>query len=507
MKGGQKTAEVNEGGLKSRCSCISKDNIVAKHNCAANTSKYLPLNGDCSTKVISYYSPMLFSFSQMTESIELNHNHSNLKFWKQRDAHESTYYRNENLLGDREDHNRGEKLEILQVNEMNKSDCTLQASNLQGDEVRNSIIELLRSKLLKSRFFSINELHKMKNVRMDNEIAFSPQGMERISTSLKKMTSPQFLSLCTGEKHASKSIQNFIEASDCDRIQHVFSLIIQTTPDLIMNPLGNYVLQVAAQRSEAVASNLEEYCKHNLEYLCSNEYASRVMQSLVEISSNFRRTVLEWACLNLGLLLETLPSVFLLTAALMASRHPAELASVRETLLSSNAKQYSHHRYFKRILMSFIDKCSFDDIALVCNTYRINRDFYGYLNDKFGAFILIAVIRRGFKPTTDILLNAIKEDMIGLYHTKFFKFVFYRLAKESYLRRPILEAILGMGNDNMRAATDSKASCLFFCYLVVSVATEDLLPTSLHFKKVVHSQEQLRGLLFNFVQQFKLRDC
>lgn len=206
----------------------------------------------------------------------------------------------------------------------------------------------------------------------------------------------------------------------------------------------------------------------------------------------------------MGLLLEALPAVFLLTAAISVAQHPEELACIRDHLLSNSARQYVHHRYFKRILMSFIDKCHFEEIAAVCELYQIDQSFYSLLNDKFGAFILIAVIRRGYQPTTEILLSCIREDIIGLYGTKFFKFVYYRLGRDTDLKGPLLDAVLRMSQENVRAATGSRASCLFFSYLIASVASEDLghALRQIH-SRLMDSTEQLRELLCTISQQYK----
>ena len=429
MKTNVDSNEMNNVGLKNRCSFIPAIKPGSKANCLIGAQKRHQGHCECQSKIVPYFRNQVFS--QMRASVEMNHRNDNLRFWKQKAASEVRICRNSNGVYENTSLNRA--LDSLDTNKaLGAKDSRHQCTNQILEKAQKSFIELLRGKLLKSRFFSINELHKTKNVKVEiDQAVFSSQGIERISISIEKMTADTFLNLCNAEKHASRSIQYFIEASQPEKIQHVFNLINLIIPELITNPLGNYVLQVAAQRSSLVALKLEQYCKENINRLCSDEYASRVMQTLVEIRLSFRKCVLQWASENLKILLEALPSVFLLTAALIATQQPSELICVREKILSSCSKQFFQSRYFKRILMSFIDKCHFSDISSVCEVYRINQDFYLYLNDKFGAFILIAVIRRGFQLTTDLLFDSIREDIMGLYHTKFFKFVFYRLGKEA----------------------------------------------------------------------------
>jgi len=498
-----RTDELNTGGVRCRCSCISQDRTARHDHRAVSKSKCLSKYCKSPSKLVPYVPKIVFS--SMYAFVDQNHSYANLRFNKvdlQEDAPEMRVNldRNSDQV-----YFRGERLESTNSEAGGGAISQPPATIYTIEELRNFLIEKLRFRLLRSRFFSINEIHKAKNIRVEPDlIAFSTQGVERITLSMAKMGTSQFVTLCNSDKHTSRSIQNYIEASSSENMIHVFKLINSSIDKLIVNPLGNYVLQVAVKRSNLVASELEHYCSRNITRLCSDEYASRVMQTLTEVSSTFRYNVLFWASENLGLLLEALPAVFLLTAAMTVARHPEELACIRDKLLSSSARQYVSYRYFKRILMSFIDKCHFEDISGVCDLYKINKNFHNFLNDKFGAFILIAVIRRGFGSTTKLLLNCIQKDILGLYGTKFFKFVYYRLGRDTELKGPLVDAVLSMGSENVQAATGSRASCFFYCYLIASVAGEELTPLLLQMSETIDDYPQLRDLLLNATQEYKI---
>lgn len=495
----------NTEGYQNSCLCFSQNKttrhvhrMAGKSNCLSNYCKRLPT-------VFPYVSKEFFAI--MYESIDQNHTYENLRFnpFDSQDdtpARMADLVRNQGSLND-----EGQRFCYTKIKARGANTGKPLAKNYQTENVRDNLIEMLRLRLLKSRFFSINEMHKAKDARAEqDEVDFYPQAIEQISISMTKMGVSQFVSLCNTEKNTSRSIQNLIEASTQDQMLHAFKLIGSSIAQLIVNPLGNYILQVAARRSSLVASELEHYCSNNIAGICSNEYASRVMQTLTEVSLTFRKSVLIWASENLGFLMEALPAVFVLTAAASLAQHPEELDCIRKTLLSSRARQYVHFRYFKRILMSFIDKCHFDDVSRVCELYKINKNFHYFLNDKFGAFILIAVIKRGFKPTTSLLYKYIRNDILGLYNTKFFKFVYYRLGIDAELKIPLLDAVLRMSPEKVLAATESRASCFFFCYLIASVASEDLASTLLHLQDQIQNYEKFRAILCAIAQQYRIRN-
>lgn len=358
------------------------------------------------------------------------------------------------------------------------------------------VIEMLRTRLLKNRLFSINELHKTKNLKKPlGEESLSKELMAKFDMLLRSSDKAEFIKLCNEDRQVSRTLQIYIETCDTEHLTPVLSRLEQSIPDLVYHPLGNYALQIAVKRSPSMAGVLEEYCSHHLLELLNDEFASRVMQTIGEISSSFRKKILDWAGNNLGLLMETLPSVFALTAAISSAQSPEEFACIRNEILSQSARQYMKKRYFKRILMSFLEKCELEDIDRVCKAYLVEKQFLAYLNDKFGAFIVVAIVRRGHQNMIALLLRHLQQNIIDLYGTKFFKFVFFRLIRDTDLGSQMLESLVSMKPQHQKAAMESRSACLFFCYLIVATLAPTHSNILMEIEKAISSYDKLRVLL------------
>lgn len=362
--------------------------------------------------------------------------------------------------------------------------------------LQEKLIDLLRAKLLKSRFYSINELHKPKNFKkpLEDEL-LSSELKAKIAAQVTTSGKAEFVKLCGDDRLVSRSFQTFIETCEQELWALVQTLLENSIPDLIFHPLGNYVLQIGVRRSQLIASRVEDYCFDHLKELLENEFASRVMQTAAEVSPSFRRQLLLWAGTNLGLLMETLPAVFALTAAISSVISPDEIASIRDQILSPKARQFIKNRFFKRILMSFLEKCHEEDIDRVYKTYSIGKQLLSYLNDKFGAFILVAIIRRGHRNATALFLQCLRDSILDFYGTKFFKFVFFRLTKDTILTSSMLKSLVSMKKDLVKAATDSRSACYFFCYLVVATLQPSHSLVLVQIERGIQTYGQLRDIL------------
>ena len=434
--------------------------------------------------------------TEMGQLIEANHSADNIKFRKRRTPHIKSPHEEQ-------------KPSLATKSKFSKTDSSIPCLSVAAfgfSEKQESLIELLRSRLLKSRFYSINELHKPKNPKKPlSDEALSSELKTKLHALLLNSDKEEFIRLCIDDRQVSRALQIFIESCEDQVFTAVLKPIEDSIPDLIYHPLGNYALQIAAKRSPRIMERIENYCLSRLLELLNDEFASRVMQTIAEISPVFRKKILDWAGLNLGLLMETLPAVFALTAAISSTQSPGEFACIRSEILSQSARNYIKNRYFKRILMSFLEKCDESDIDRACKIYSIDKQLLAYLNDKFGAFIVVAIIRRGHRRVIDLFLKYLNSNMLDLYGTKFFKFLFFRLIRDTGLSPAMLTSLATMHRDHVKAATDTRAACLFFCYLVVATLAPEHSNALIQIERVSNSYDQLRDLLLHLPSLVQLR--
>ena len=93
------------------------------------------------------------------------------------------------------------------------------------------------------------------------------------------------IDLCMYSKESSLWVQRIFDQSSHLELDKYFQKLRPHLGRLIRNSCGCYVLQKLILLSESCRQNLQVYCCINIDQLCQNEYASRVMQKLTDLDS------------------------------------------------------------------------------------------------------------------------------------------------------------------------------------------------------------------------------
>ena len=247
--------------------------------------------------------------------------------------------------------------------------------------------------------------------------------------------------LCSirGEKFAYMSLQSregaialqqHIMSCHLDCIQRLASLAAPHIAGLIVHSIGNYILQRLISRRSSISQIVVPYCKSWFKDLAANEYASRVMQRLIETDP-------EICSFSLGKFRQDLPgyissfsSVFLVSVAVRHACSEGERNIFRYKVLR-NLGRYMANKYFKRVVISFISACdpSACDwlLAQLASIYPTSADFF---KDKYSVLILVIIIE---KPDSDIEKRIIRElssDPSCLLREELFLYFVQQLAKK-----------------------------------------------------------------------------
>lgn len=124
-----------------------------------------------------------------------------------------------------------------------------------------------------------------------------------------------------------------------------------------------------------------------------------------------------------------MPSVLLVAAAINRSEGYGEFKSLRDNILSSRNRRLSVNRYFRRSLVTFIEKCDRADLEVIYRTFKMAQDLTVLLSNKFGTLALLAMLLREHRPLERLLVSQIRTNIVELFQTKFFKILIFRLIK------------------------------------------------------------------------------
>ena len=208
---------------------------------------------------------------------------------------------------------------------------------------------------------------------------------------------------------------------------------------LVRNQLGNYVIQKLVIRDQRVRELAEALCSDNFDSFCLDEYPSRVMQILVEVSKKFRGFVIDRFTSDPWSATANIASVFLASAVI---KHTEDLEQVNfiSKMVKYDLQQVLTCKYMKRILMTFCERASFATLDELFYDLGMNQGIGHISNNKILTYVYLSFLFRQHRPSIVLLEEAIKFSISTLLKTKFFIFLLERAIRSE--THPDLSALV-----------------------------------------------------------------
>ena len=190
------------------------------------------------------------------------------------------------------------------------------------------------------------------------------------STNLEELDSTSLLELVTRSKHHSAAFQIYFQ-----RITSVSkkltNMIISIIPDLVQEKFGCQFLRRVAVQSDEVMQVLCKYCIQSFVQLSTNEYSSRVMQTLAVVQPVFRSKCLEAIYHFWGILTCRAPVYFLLEVCLKSSVNTEEQFRRVGTRLLEAAKRANDNKPLRKISCLYLQYCNKEDLIKMSYHFKI----------------------------------------------------------------------------------------------------------------------------------------
>ena len=188
---------------------------------------------------------------------------------------------------------------------------------------------------------------------------------------------------------------------------------------MIENKYANYTLQKLVVRNVPFRVRIEHYCQAHFFRLANNEFSSRLLQTLIENSDNFRIYTLQACKRNLSRMIEKISCVFLIVAAIRATKCEDEYHFMFSVLMPS-PKRWLGKKYYKRILVSILQTCSAKTLNKAYNLLEMSTNIISFFEEKYSTYILLAIIERGHKATVKKVCSMIQNNFNQLTRSKYF---------------------------------------------------------------------------------------
>lgn len=255
------------------------------------------------------------------------------------------------------------------------------------------------------------EIRSMNYVDFKHKYASSASGVSMIS---------EYLSTCVKEQGIMIG----------ELVKHDFEF-------LLSQRYGHLLIKSLIGIHQELTDRALDYCVRKFCILAADEFACKVMQRLVEESSLLRLYALKRFSKNSSLWLRNVGGLFVLTTCMKCSQ-VHEYQYVLDLLLK-NPKKLVASKLMKRALVSVVEACPIKELDFIFELLHFDQNFIRYLDNKFMTYIMIAYLRRVYKPAIDMMVRHITTDFSELLSTRYFKLLANKLV--SVGSDPVLEAI------------------------------------------------------------------
>lgn len=279
---------------------------------------------------------------------------------------------------------------------------------------------------------------------------------ERITkAAFNRASKTDLYNWATQSKASSLSLQFFAERCPPECLDRLSELVKSNLDALITHNFGSYLVQRMLTRDRRLAPHLIRFCQSNFLLLANNEYSSRVMQRLMELSPSFRIFAMKSFRYNLCSFTEGVAAGFLVSAGILKAHSEEERDIFTHSIQKQTMTQLLENKYFKKILVTYIASCSEARLDAIFESLGIEDSIFSFLQDKHSCFVIMKFLERKHKQTASALLRSIQFSPIEAVSAKFFGYFIGLLIKKEETR-PLIPHV----SAQLRSISRAKFSCL-----------------------------------------------
>lgn len=355
-----------------------------------------------------------------------------------------------------------------------QSEGTLQMSNRSITQdpffaLRDQTLKKLQDKLRSDKFFNIKlnseDQDSKKPLYIPTEGNLLAIQREFLNENLDV---GQIINKYLGGQESCLILQKYLEVCQLDDFAKAKRFIECNLDHLMQDKRGNFLIQKCCQRDAQFTVRVSEHCRREFWSYAFKEETSRLLQYLIENLSMFRKFALTELSSNMESVIQNFSATFLFTIVIKSSEVEAEYAFVTD-LIRKCGSCYLQSKYFKRIVVSYLEYCSYGEISKVYEMLGIRNNYLDMLNDRFFSFILLMLLKRQFKPFVEAFCQGIRINLTSLLKTKYFKFMITKCKSTNcvVLLNRIHQALVGVPPSIASQIGKRRGVCYFYSYIVL----------------------------------------
>ena len=259
---------------------------------------------------------------------------------------------------------------------------------------------------------------------------FGPAPQAIPQAFLCEASDESLLDWSTRSKISSMSLQASIDGCSEVCLDRLFGFAKNCLDLLVAHRFGSYLIQKLLVRDKRMSSLLTDYCQAYFNKLATDEYSSRIMQRLIELSPPFRKFAMLTFKSDLELYTKGVAAGFLVCAGVLHSQSEEERDVISNHIKKGSPHKILENKYFKKILVSYLSVCSDEKLDKLFVWLRFDKGLRYFLQDKHSCFILIKYLERHHQRSSAALLDSLKRKTLSIIRTKFFGYFIGQLVKK-----------------------------------------------------------------------------
>lgn len=254
-----------------------------------------------------------------------------------------------------------------------------------------------------------------------------PSDMPKVKPgSLENLDTKDARAMLLQSREGLGIVQYLIDSQDQRELQFLIKLVIDDMEYFIMHKLGIYIFQKMLPLDSTLRKETVNLCCEQFNQLVCHEFASRVMQLLVESTPDFRSHVLANFKLQKNLWLRHIAALFVLSSCMKHSPQEGDYGFVYDYLLS-DIDLLMQSKFKKRALVSLIEESSLSSLSKIFELLYSGRNWEEDLEDKYLTYITIAFVRVNYRPMIDKLANSLRIHLGHLMNRCYFKLLMNKI--------------------------------------------------------------------------------
>ncbi len=316
-----------------------------------------------------------------------------------------------------------------------------------------------------------------------------------LNKKLSQLRYQEFKSKYTLSASGSLAIQSYLDNCSKKEALVIGELILEDVEFLLTSKYGHCIIRSLIGVHIELTNRAANLCIIKFETMATNEFASRIMQKLVEHVNSFRLFSLKKFSIDNSLWLDSIPGLFVL-AACMRHSHYSEYRFVTDLLFKDKSKLLSS-KVMKRVLVSVVEASGDEELQYIFGYLNIQRKFKRYLEDKSMTYVLIAFMRSNFMPAVRLLANQIASNLKELISKSYFKLLANKLISvgSQHVLTAINESLIALDSVTLFNLCDGGRTLPYLYYYVFLAFSSFMTETLEGTKKLLNFAYELANRL------------